>query len=171
MEHTQTLSIWDPLAYLSQSELSYIDNQFDIILQSAACLVFWIGLPLSLVQRWVDQNDLRTLIGAMSSLFDPSNSKSPRLGKTKKGWFKYMKGASGRFAEYVCRGRRAIVLMNPLSDIYSTRTCSIFRHLEELILTEAFGGSRAIRIDYVHSKVAGTADFHYQMWPVNRSNE
>lgn len=82
-----------------------------------------------------------------------------------------MKGASGRFAEYACKGRRAIVLTNPPLDIYSARMRSTFRYLEEPILTGAFGGPKAIRIDYVHPTVEGAADFHYQIWPVNRSSE
>ena len=82
-----------------------------------------------------------------------------------------MKGASGRFAEYACKGRRAIVLTNPPPNVYSTRPRSTFRSLEEPILTGAFDGSHAIRVDYVHPMVEKASNLQYRIWPVNRSSQ
>src|SRR5205807_1891129 len=101
-----------------------------------------LGGPLAEDTGWCD-----------GSIVDSRCPNSPRHGKSKKGWPKYMKGASGRLAEYACKGRRAIVLTNPPPDIYSARMRSTFRYLEEPILTGAFGGPKAIRIDYVHPTV------------------
>ncbi len=163
--------IWDPFAYLSQSELSRIDEQFDGVLQNETCLVFWTGLDRSLVQRWADRYGLKTLVGALGPLFDSRDPNSPRNGKSTKRWSKYMKGASGRFAEYACKGRRAVVLTSPPPGIYSARKRSTFRYLEEPILKGTFGGPKTIRIDYVHPSVDAAAEFLYQTWPANKSSE
>ena len=53
MAYAETVT-WDPFAYLSQSELSRIDEHFDSVIQNETYLVFWTGLDRSLVQRWVD---------------------------------------------------------------------------------------------------------------------
>lgn len=83
-----------------------------------------------------------------------------------------MQGASGRFAEYACRGsRRAIVLTKPPPNIYSIRERSNYQHLEEPILKGAFGGCSTTRIDFVHPTVTGAATFQYQIWPLNKSIE
>ena len=117
MDCTQKLNVWDPLVYLNQTELCRIDEQFESVLRNITCLVFWTGLNQPLVQHWADQNGLMTLVGAMGPLFLPQNPKSARTGKTEKGWSKYMKGASGRFAEYACRDRRGVVVTNPPPNI------------------------------------------------------
>jgi hypothetical protein len=162
---------WDPSAYLSSSELLCIDQQFDRVLRNEKCLVFWTGVNRLLVQCWADKHNLMTLVGALGPLFDSGDPQSPKRRKSSKGWSKYMKGASGRFAEYACKGRRALVLTNPPPNIYGTRTRSTFRSLEEPILTGAFGGSHVIRIDYVHPMVEKASNLQYQIWPVNRSRQ
>ena len=162
---------WDPSAYLSSSELLCIDQQFDCVLRNEKCLVFWTGVNRLVVQRWADKHNLITLVRALGPLFDSGDPQSPRRRKSSKGWSKYMKGASGRFAEYACKGRRAIVLTNPPPNVYSTRPHSTFRSLEEPILTGAFDGSHAIRVDYVHPMVEKASNLQYQIWPVNRSSQ
>ncbi|KAK5312891.1 hypothetical protein LTR93_011162 [Exophiala xenobiotica] len=108
----------------------------------------------------------------MGSLYSDRDTGSVRCGKSAKGWSKYMKGASGRFAEYACRGgRRAIILTNPPPNIYSTRKWSNYRYLEEPILKGAVGGSGTARIEYAHPTVVGGATFRYQIWPLDESGK
>jgi hypothetical protein len=172
MAETHPVSTWNPLDYFSPEELARLDKRFDYALRDAKCLVFWTGLSLGLAQRWADQHELQTLTIAMGSLFSDRNVGGARYGKSSKAWSKYMRGASGRFAEYACRdGRRAIILTKPPPDIYSTRKWSNYRHLEEPILKGALGGSGAVRIDYVHPTIEGATSFQYQIWPLNRSSE
>jgi hypothetical protein len=137
----ETNRIWDPLRYLSPTELACLDTQFDSVLTDASCLVFWTGVPRTVVQRWAEQNGAKTLTSAMGPLFDDRGLSSVRHGKSLKGWSKYVKGASGRFARYACRGRLAIVLTNPPPHIYGTRKGSTFRNLEEPILKSRQEGS------------------------------
>lgn len=140
---SNALTIWDPLQYLSPTELARLDEQFDSTLTDTSCLVFWTGVPRAVVHRWEEQNEAKTLTGGMGPLFDDRGSSNARHGKSPKRWSKYMKGASGRFAQYACRGRQAVVLTNPPPHIYSPRESSTFRYLEEPILKGAFGASRA----------------------------
>lgn len=112
-----------------------------------------------------------TLVGALGPLFESDNPKYAKLGKSDKNWSRYMKGASGRFAEYACRGRQAVVLTNPPPRIYGKRVNSTFRIVEEPILRGAIGGPGTLRIDYAHPTVAGATHFLYQTWPENRSND
>jgi hypothetical protein len=96
----------------------------------------------------------------MGPLFSDRDVRSARYGKSLKAWSKYMKKASGRFTEYACHGnRRAIILIKPPPNIYSTRERSNYRYLEELILKGVFGGPGIVRIDYVHFTVMGAATF------------
>jgi hypothetical protein len=108
----------------------------------------------------------------MDPLFSNRNVGGARYGKSPKAWTKYMKGASGRFAEYACRdGRRVIVLTKPPPDIYSVREWSNYRYLEEPILKGAVGGPVPVQIDFVHPTVKGAATFQYQIWPLDRSSQ
>jgi hypothetical protein len=134
------------------------------------CLVFWTGVPESSYSA--GQNDMGPRrLRAQLPLFHDRDLNSTRQGKSPKGWSKYMKGASGRFAQYACRDRLAIALTNPPPHIYSLRKGFTFRDLEKSILKGEYGGSSAIKIDLVHSTVAGAADFRYQAWALDRSWE
>ena len=113
MASVQSQKGGDLFAYLSPLELSRLDERFEAVLQDATCLVFWTGLDRSLVQRWTDKHGLKTLVSVMGALFEPLHPDSARLGKNKKRWSRYIKEASGRFAQHACRGRRAIILTNP----------------------------------------------------------
>ncbi|KAK5454971.1 hypothetical protein LTS15_005691 [Exophiala xenobiotica] len=94
----------------------------------------------------------------MGSLFSDRDAGGARYGKSSKAWSNYMKGASGRFAEYACRGnRQAVILTRPPPNIYSTRQRSNYQQLEEPILKGLFGGP-------------GAATFQYQIWPLDRSS-
>ncbi|EXJ73558.1 uncharacterized protein A1O5_03319 [Cladophialophora psammophila CBS 110553] len=119
---------WDPLRYCSSKELSRLDERFDFALQDVTCLVFWTGVPPELARRWAEEHDLPTLTLAMGPLYSDRNAGSVRYGKSSKAWSRYMKAASGRFAEYACRGgRQAVVLTKPPPSIYSTRKRSNYR--------------------------------------------
>ena len=109
MESNEVVRVWNAHIYLSHDDLSEIDERFKSVLVEDECLVFWTGVSRSLVQRWADQKGLKTLTSAMGPLMDPQNPISPRHRLSEKKWSKYMKGASGRFAEYACCNRRAIV--------------------------------------------------------------
>jgi hypothetical protein len=172
MAETQPVSNWNPLDYLSSEELARLDERFDHAIQDARCLVFWTGLSLELARQWAQPLGLQTLTMTMGPLYSGRGVGSARHGKSSKGWSKYMKGASGRFAEYGCRkNRRVIVLTKPPPNIYSTREKSNYQHLEEPILKGVFGGPGTTRIDYVHPTVTGAASFQYQTWPLDKTSE
>ena len=156
--------------YLSPEELARLDENLDYNLRDASCLVFWTGLSPELAQCWAAQHGLQTLVIAMGPLYSERGIGGARYGKSPKAWSKYMRGASGRFAEYACRGRRAIVVTKPPPNIYITREWSNYRHLEEPILKGALGGPVACQIDYVHPTIKGAATFQYQIWPLDRSS-
>ncbi|KIW99524.1 uncharacterized protein Z518_11263 [Rhinocladiella mackenziei CBS 650.93] len=165
------MTTWDPLQYCSPEELSRLEERFDYALRDVTCLVFWTGVPLELAQRWAEQHGLPTLTIAMGPLYSGRDAGSARCGKSSNAWSKYMKGASGLFAEYACRGnRQAVVLAKPPPIIYSTRKRSNYRDLEEPILKGVFGGPGTVRIEYVHPTVTGAATFQYQVWPLDRSS-
>jgi hypothetical protein len=170
MTETRRVNTWSPLDYLSPEELARLDERFDYNLRDATCLVFWTGLSPELAQCWAAQHGLETLVIAMGPLYSERGIGGARYGKSSKAWSKYMRGASGRFAEYACRGRRAIVVTKPPPNIYSTREWSNYRHLEEPILKGALGGLGALQIDYVHPTNKAAATFQYQVWPVDRSS-
>lgn len=167
-----TTSACDPLQYCSPGELAQLDERFDFALRNITCLVFWTGVRPELARRWAEHHGLPTLTLAMGSLYSDRDTGSVRCGRSAKGWSKYMKGASGRFAEYACRGgRRAIILTNPPPNIYSTRKWSNYRYLEEPILKGAVGGPGTARIEYAHPIVVGGATFRYQIWPLDESGK
>ena len=170
MAKTHRVSTWNPLDYISPEELARLGERFDCNLRDATCLVFWTGVSPELAQCWAAQHGLQTLVIAMGSLYSERGIGGARYGKSPKAWSKYMRGASGRFAEYACRGRRAIVVTKPPPNIYSTREWSNFRHLEEPILQGALGGPGASQIDYVHPTNKKGATFQYQIWPLDRSS-
>src|SRR5258706_1053164 len=146
MARPLSANAWDPLEYLSQGEILSLDERFDYTLGDATCLVFWTGLSPELAQCWAKQYGLQTLTIAMGPLFSDRDLGSARYGKSSKAWSNYMKGASGRFAEYACRdGRQAIVITNPPPNVYSTRERSNYRDIEEPILKGAFGGPGTMR--------------------------
>lgn len=170
MVENHRVNTWNPLDYLSPEELAHLDKRLDHNLRDATCLVFWTGLSPELAQHWAAQHGLQTLVIAMGPLYSDRGISGARYGKSSKAWSKYMKGASGRFAEYACRGRRAIVVTKPPPNVYSTRKWSNYRHLEEPILRGAFGGSGASQVDYVHPTIKEAATFQYQVWPLDRSS-
>ena len=51
MSEIGTARVWNPLEYLSTTELSRLDEQYNIALRDAAYLVFWTGVKRVLVQR------------------------------------------------------------------------------------------------------------------------
>ncbi|KIW87441.1 uncharacterized protein Z519_12077 [Cladophialophora bantiana CBS 173.52] len=171
MERCLTVTSWDPLQCCSPEELSRLDERFDYALRDITCLVFWTGISPDRARCWAEQHGLPTLTIAMGPLYSDRGAGSLRHNKSPKAWSKYMKAASGRFAEYACRsGRQAVVLTNPPPGIYSTRERSNYRDLEEPILKGASGGPGTTRIEYVHPLVAGAATFQYQIWPFDNTS-
>ncbi|EXJ73189.1 uncharacterized protein A1O5_02949 [Cladophialophora psammophila CBS 110553] len=171
MERYLSVTSWDPLQYCSPEELSRLDERFDYALRDITCLVFWTGISPDRARCWAQQHGLPTLTIAMGPLYSDREAGSLRHSKSLKAWSKYMKAASGRFAEYACRsGRQAVVLTNPPPDIYSTRERSNYRDLEEPILKGASGGPGTTRIEYVHPLVVGAATFQYQIWPLDNTS-
>jgi len=106
MVETQPVSNWNPLDSISSEELARLDERFDHALQDTRCLVFWTGLSLELARQWAQPLGLQTLTMTMGPLYSGRGVGSARHGKSSKGWSKYMKGTSGRFAEYGCRNNR-----------------------------------------------------------------
>jgi hypothetical protein len=160
MANPLSVTTWNLLDYFSPEELARLDERFNYVLRDVICLVFWTGLSLKLAQRWADQHGLQTLTIVIGLLFSDRNIRSARYRKSLKAWFKYIKGASGRFAKYACHGsRRVVILTKPPSNIYSTRERSNYRYLEKPILKEAFGRPGTVRIDYVYPIVMGAVTF------------
>ena len=157
--------------YLTQNEISQLDQAFEISLRHESTLVFWTGISPNLAKEWACRNDLKTLTMAMGSLYNDNSYGSIRSQKSPKSWSKYMKGASWIFAQQACHDRRVIVLTNAPPNIYSTREHSNYREIEEPILKGFEANRHAIQIDYVHPTVPGAASFRYQTWPDNRSSE
>ncbi|KEF50849.1 uncharacterized protein A1O9_13097, partial [Exophiala aquamarina CBS 119918] len=147
MASVLTAATWDPLQYCNSKELSRLDERFDFALQDVTCLVFWTGVPPELARRWAEEHGLPTLTLAMGTLYSDRHAGSVRYSKTSTAWTRYMKAASGRFAEYACRGgRQAVVLTKPPPSIYSSRRRSNYRDLEEPILKGVVGGPGTLRI-------------------------
>lgn len=165
------MTTWDPLRYCSSEELCRLDERFNYALHDVTCLVFWTGVPPELAQTWAKQHRLPTLTIVMGPLFSDRDIGSARYGKSANAWSKYMKAASGRFAEFACRGNRhTVVLTKPPPNIYSSRVRSNYRDLEEPILKGVFGGPGTAQIEYVHPTIKDAATFQYQVWPLDRSS-
>ncbi|KIW67781.1 hypothetical protein PV04_07010 [Phialophora macrospora] len=161
----------DSLQYCTPEELAHLDERFEHALRGVTCLVFWTGVGPDVARCWAMQHNLPTLTIAMGPLWDNRHSCSAGGARSSKAFFKYMKGASIRFAEYACRDmRQAIVLTNSPPQIYSTREHSNYRDLEEPVLKGALGRHGTTRIEYVHPTVSGAAAFQYQTWPHDTSN-
>ncbi|KAI6851135.1 hypothetical protein KC332_g268 [Hortaea werneckii] len=160
--------------YLSQEEVTQLNQAFNIALQHDLALVFWTGISPELARDWARRNGLKTLTMAMGDLYTDNVRKpvrSAKPGKSNKSWSRYMKGASWLFAQHACQGRCAIVLTNAPPHVYSQRKHSNYREIEEPILKGFEADRRTIQIDYVHPKIPGAAGFRYQVWPEDRSAE
>ena len=157
--------------YLTQNEITQLNQAFEISLRYDSALVFWTGISPNLAKEWACRNDLKTLTMAMGPLYADNSYGSLRSQKSPKSWSRYMKGASWVFAQQACDNRRAIVLTNAPPNIYSTRQHSNYREIEEPILKGFEANRHVIQIDYVHPTVPSASSFRYQIWPDNRSSE
>ncbi|KAI6857231.1 hypothetical protein KC343_g4081 [Hortaea werneckii] len=160
--------------YLSQEEVTQLNQAFNIALQHDLALVFWTGISPELARDWARRNGLKTLTMAMGDLYTDNVRKPVRSvnpGKSKKSWSRYLKGASWIFAQHACQGRCAIVLTNAPPHVYSQRKHSNYREIEEPILKGFEADRRTIQIDYVHPRVPGAEDFRYQVWPEDWSSK
>ncbi|KAI7505956.1 hypothetical protein KC347_g7827, partial [Hortaea werneckii] len=159
--------------WLSQDEVTQLNQVFNIALQHDSALVFWTGISPELARDWARRNGLKTLTIAMGDLYTDNVRKPSRSAKPSKSksWSRYMKGASWIFAQHACQGRCAIVLTNAPPHVYSQRIHSNYREIEEPILKGFEAGRRTIQIDYVHPRVPGAAGFRYQSWPKDCSAE
>ncbi|KAI7471578.1 hypothetical protein KC351_g12066 [Hortaea werneckii] len=159
--------------YLSQDEVTQLNQAFNITLQHDFALVFWTGISPELARDWARRNELKTLTMAMGDLYTDNVRKPLRSAKPgkSKSWSRYMKGASWIFAQHACQGRCAIVLTNAPPHVYSQRKHSNYREIEEPILKGCEAGRRTIQIDYVHPRIPGAAGFRYQVWPKDWSAE
>ncbi|KAI7293805.1 hypothetical protein KC343_g148 [Hortaea werneckii] len=159
--------------YLSQDEVTQLNQVFNIALQHDFALVFWTGISPEIARDWARRNELKTLTMAMGDLYTDNVKKPLRSAKPgkSKSWSRYMKGASWIFAQHACQGRCAIVLTNAPPHVYSQRKHSNYREIEEPILKGFEAGRRTIQIEYVHPRIPGAAGFRYQVWPEDWSAE
>jgi hypothetical protein len=70
----------------------------------------------------------------MGPLMDTAHSSCPKPQKTKNEWKRYVKGASGLFAEYACKAGAVTVLMRPPEQQSTPRRDSTFWGIERPIL-------------------------------------
>ncbi|OAP60557.1 hypothetical protein AYL99_05559 [Fonsecaea erecta] len=168
---TSRVQTFDPLDYMTAEELLAIDTQLALALQGVDVVLFWTGVRWAYVQKWARILKLKTLTDAMGPLMDAANPNSPKALMKKKAYSKYVKGASGRLAQYACQHCRVVVLTNPPPDIYSRRENNTYQHLEEPILKGLRGGCPVRRIDYLHPTVDGAAHITYQTWPENKTQD
>lgn len=156
---------WDYRKYLLRDEAREIRTQFRARVDSYDRLMFWNGLRRDRSQCWARDHGLMTLSDMMGPLMDPKSPRYKKLGKTKTAWKRYMKGASGLFAEYACQeGVVTVITQHPGSD-YIPRSDSSFYNIEKPILEGLSCRMSACRIDFVHPAVIGAEDFRYQVWP------
>lgn len=160
-----------PLNYMTAEDLTEVDMQLAAALSGVEAVLFWTGVEWTHVQRWAKIWGLKTLTIAMGPLMDPANPDSPKARKSKNAYSKYVKGASGRFADYARQHCRVVVLTNPPPKIYSSRENNTYQQLEEPILKGIFGDSPVRRIDYVHPTVDGAAHVTYQAWPCDKTRD
>jgi hypothetical protein len=110
---TPILTDWNHLDYLTQEEADEIQKQFESPPFSPSSQVMWTGMPREWAQLWADQNNVKTLTSIMGPLMDTSHPSCRKSRKSRQQWRKYVKGASGLFAKYVCRGSSVVVLTRP----------------------------------------------------------
>jgi hypothetical protein len=163
-------STFHPLDYMTEKELDEVDTQLASALAGAAVVLFWTGVDWAHAQKWANTWGIKTLTMAMGPLMDPNNPSSPKAQKGK-SYSRYVKGASGRFAQYASQHCRVIVLTNPPPRIYSSRQNNTYQRLEEPILKGHFGGVPVRRIDYLHPAVDGAAHITYQIWPHDKTQD
>lgn len=156
---------------MTKEELLNIDKQFAMSLEGVDVVLFWTGVDWAHVQKWASKWRLKTLTMAMGPLMDPANPDSPKALMGKKAYPKYVKGASGRFAQYAREHCRVVVLTNPPPNIYSSRENNTYQQLEEPILKGHFGDAPVRRIDYLHPTVNGAAHATYQTWPCDKTQD
>ena len=162
---------FDPLEYMTKKELDRVDDQFASALAGVDVVLFWTGIDWAHAQKWATMWNMKTLTVAMGPLMDSKIPSSPKAQKGKLSYSRYVKGASGRFAQYARQHCRVIVLTNPPPCIYSTRENNTYQELEEPILKGRFGGSPIRRIDYLHPTVDGAAHITYQVWPCDKTQD
>lgn len=163
---SKEVPIFDPLQYMTEEELIEVDRQFDLALADVDVVLFWTGVDFNQVQKFARMWRLKTLTMAMGPLMDPQNPNSHKVRKKPKSYSRYVKGASGRFAQYVSHHcRRVVVITNPPPNRYSIRDDNTYQSLEEPILKGLNGNKPIPRIDYIHPTVDGAAHITYQAWP------
>jgi len=126
--------------HLSEAEVTEIAHQFQSLSRKEGCHVFWTGTGRELAQKWADQHDMRTLTTMMGPLMDPRHPSCRKASKSSTEWRKYIRGASGLFAEFARGDELVTVLTRPPPQIYSDREYSNYRNIDEPILKGFFGG-------------------------------
>lgn len=138
----QPRSCWDPTQYLTDIDIRNIHARLEELAPAShGRLVFWNGMPRECAQRWANDHGMLTLSSAMGPLMDIAHSSCPKPQKTKKQWRRYVKGASGLFAEYACKGGAVTILMRPPEQQSTPRRDSTFWEIERPILV----GEKAIQ--------------------------
>ena len=131
----QSRSCWDPTQYLTDLDIETIHARLENLAPSSRDrLLFWNGMPREHAQRWADDHGMFTLSSAMGPLMDSAYSSCPKWQKTKKQWKRYIKGASGLFAEYACTTGTVTVLMRPPEQQSTPRRDSTYWGIERPIL-------------------------------------
>ncbi|ETN36738.1 uncharacterized protein HMPREF1541_09016 [Cyphellophora europaea CBS 101466] len=161
---------FDPLEYVTEKELNDIDAQLASALAGVDVVLFWTGIDWAYAQKWSAIWGIKTLTVAMGPLMDSSNPNSPKAQRGK-SYSRYVKGASGRFAQYASQHCRVLVLTNPPPCVYSSRENNTYQRLEEPILKGHCGNAPVRRIDYLHPTVDGAAHVTYQVWPFDKTQD
>lgn len=161
---------WNYLEYLTIAEAGQIRQQFQKAQDAPGKLVLWTDMPHEWAQDWADAHNMQTLTTMMGCLMDKNHPSCLRAKKSKKEWQRYIKGASGLFADLARRNGTVTVLTSP-PGVSPHRLCSTYKSLEEPIVKGDFGGPKASQINYVHPMVVGAECFEYQAWPTDKSLE
>jgi hypothetical protein len=174
MEITQTRLLSpepDFLQFLTKQEADEIHEQFQSLPFLPGNQVMWTGVPQTLVQRWSDENGMKTLTTSMGPLMDKKHPSCPRLSKNKRQWRRYIKGASGIYAYHVPKGNVITVLSRPPPQRLNPLGCSTYQTIEEPVLKGAHGGTPVSRIYMVHITVVGAENDRYQVWPNDETHK
>ncbi|PKX92848.1 uncharacterized protein P174DRAFT_432216 [Aspergillus novofumigatus IBT 16806] len=164
----KTLEIF--LDFLTAEEARQICDQFHDDIWQPGRQVMWSGIPRQLAQIWADRHGMQTLTTVMGPLMAHDHPQCLRSKKSIKGWSKYMKGASAMYAYHIAQDKGIVtVLSPPPPERYNPYGGSNYQTIEEPILMGNLG-PKVSRIEMLHPTITGAEEFHYQIWPEDKTD-
>jgi hypothetical protein len=156
--------------FLTFKEARQICDQFHDDAWQAGRQVMWSGIPRQLAQIWADRHGMQTLTTVMGPLMIHDHPQCLWSKKSRKEWSKYMQGASAMYAYHIARDKGIVtVLSPPPPEQYNPYGGSNYQTIEEPILRGILG-PKVTRIEMVHPTIPGAEEFHYQIWPEDKSD-